>query len=73
MTNYAAEQTTITKAKASVNGATFASTTVALDGNAGGSLAIGMSVYSNSIADDAAVTTGGVARVGDDQHGSRPL
>ena len=56
LTNYAAEQTTITKAKASVNGATFASTTVALDGNAGGSLAIGMSVKSNSIADDAAVT-----------------
>ena len=61
MTNYAAEQTTITKAKASVNGATFASTTVALDGNAGGSLAIGMTVRSNSIAEDATVTITSVA------------
>ena len=40
LTNYAATQSTITKSSALVNGATFASTTVALDGNAGGTIDI---------------------------------
>jgi len=49
ITKYAAEQTTILKSSASVNGATFSSTTVTLDGNAGNDIAIGMVVRSNSI------------------------
>ena len=49
LTNYAAQQVTINKSSASVNGATFNSTTVVLDGNAGDDIAIGMVVRSNSI------------------------
>jgi hypothetical protein len=49
ITNYAAEQSNILKSSASVNGATFSSTTVTLDGNAGDDIAIGMVVRSNSI------------------------
>jgi len=56
LTNYAALQTTITKSSALVNGATFASTTVALDGNAGGTIAIGMTVRGTSIGIDKTVT-----------------
>ena len=48
-TNYAAEQSIIDKSSASVNGATFNSITVVLDGNAGDDIAIGMVVRSNSI------------------------
>ena len=61
LTNYAASQSTITKAKALVKGATFASTTVTLDGNAGGTLAIGMSVRSNNISAGETVTITAVA------------
>ena len=49
LTNYAAQQVTVLKSSASVNGATFNSTTVSLDGNAGDDIAIGMVVRSNSI------------------------
>ena len=56
LTNYAAAQSTITKSSAVVNGATFASTAVALDGNAGGTIAIGMSVRGTSIGIDKTVT-----------------
>ena len=44
------------KSSASVNGATFSSTTVVLDGNAGDDIAIGMVVRSNSIPQDRIVT-----------------
>jgi hypothetical protein len=56
LTNYAAQQSTINKSSASVNGATFNSTTVALDGNAGDDIAIGMVVRSNSISQGPRVT-----------------
>ena len=56
LTNYAASQSTITKSSALVNGATFASTSVALDGNAGGTIVIGMTVRGNSIGVDKTVT-----------------
>ena len=56
LTNYAAQQSTINKSSASVNGATFNSTTVALDGNAGNDIAIGMVVRSNSISQGTRVT-----------------
>ena len=56
ITNYAAEQATIQKSSASVNGATFSSTTVVLDGNAGDDIAIGMVVRSNSIPQGRIVT-----------------
>ena len=56
LTNYAAQQVTILKSSASVNGATFNSTTVVLDGNAGDDIAIGMVVRSNSISLNTAVT-----------------
>ena len=49
ITKYAAEQTTIIKSLASVNGATFSSTSVTLDGNTGDDIIIGMVVRSNSI------------------------
>jgi hypothetical protein len=61
LTNYAASQSTITKSSALVNGATFASTTVALDGNAGGTIAIGMTVRGTSIGIDETVTVTAVA------------
>ena len=48
LTNYAAEDSTIVRARASVNGATFASTTVTLDGNVG-TIALNMSLKGNSI------------------------
>ena len=56
LTNYAASQSTITKSSALVNGATFASTTVALDGNAGGTIIAGMTVRGTSIGIDETVT-----------------
>ena len=56
LTHYAAEQSTVTKASAVVNGATFASTAVTVDGNAGGTLAIGMIVKANSISLGTTVT-----------------
>jgi hypothetical protein len=56
ITNYAAEQSNILKSSASVNGATFSSTTVTLDGNAGDDIAIGMVVRSNSIPQGRIVT-----------------
>ena len=49
LTNYAAEQTTITKSSGLTNGATFNSTTVILDGNSGDEILVGMTVRSNSI------------------------
>ena len=49
LTEYAAQQVTVNKSSASVNGATFNSTTVVLDENAGNDIAIGMVVRSNSI------------------------
>lgn len=49
LTNYAAEQDTITKSKGLANGATFNSTTVILDGNSGDEILVGMTVRSNSI------------------------
>jgi hypothetical protein len=49
LTNYAAEQDTITKSSGLVNGATFNSTTVILDGNSGDEILVGMTVRSNSI------------------------
>jgi hypothetical protein len=49
LTNYAAEQNTITKSSGLVNGATFNSTTVILDGNSGDEILVGMTVRSNSI------------------------
>jgi hypothetical protein len=56
LTNYVASQSTITKSSALVNGATFASTSVALDGNAGGTIVSGMTVRGNSIGVDKTVT-----------------
>jgi len=56
LTNYAATQSTITKSSALVNGATFASTTVALDGNAGGTIIAGMTVRGTSIGINETVT-----------------
>ena len=56
LSNYAAQQATILKSSASVNGATFNSTTVKLDGNAGDDIALGMVVKSNSINKDTVVT-----------------
>ena len=56
ITKYAAEQNTILKSSASVNGATFSSTAVILDGNAGNDISIGMVVRSNSIAQGTKVT-----------------
>ena len=56
LTNYAASQSTITKSSALVNSATFASTTVALDGNAGGTIIAGMTVRGTSIGIDETVT-----------------
>ena len=56
LTNYAASQSTITKSSALVNSATFASTTVALDGNAGGTIVSGMTVRGTSIGIDETVT-----------------
>ena len=53
---YAAEDATIVKAKALVNGATSASTTLTLDGNAGSDIAIGMRLKGNSISADDTVT-----------------
>jgi len=55
-TNYAAQQATINKSSASVNGATFNSITVVLDGNAGNDIIIGMRVRSNSIPVNTIVT-----------------
>ena len=55
-TNYAAEQSIIKKSSASVNGATFNSTTVSLDGNVGEDITIGMVVRSNSIPVNTTVT-----------------
>ena len=55
-TFYAAEQSIINKSSASVNGATFNSTTVVLDGNVGDDIAIGMVVRSNSIPVNTTVT-----------------
>ena len=49
LTNYSAEQTTITKSSGLANGATFNSTTVILDGNSGDEILVGMTVRSNSI------------------------
>jgi hypothetical protein len=49
LTNYAAAQATITKSKGLVNGATFNSKTVILDGNSGDVILVGMTVRSNSI------------------------
>ena len=56
LTNYEAEQTTITKASADVVAATFSSTFVTLKGNAGSSIAIGMTVRANSIALNRVIT-----------------
>ena len=56
LTNYAASQSTITKSAALVNSATFASTTVALDGNTGGTIIAGMTVRGTSIGIDETVT-----------------
>ena len=56
ITKYAAEQTTILKSSASVNGATFSSTSVTLDGNTGDDIIIGMVVRSNSIPQGRIVT-----------------
>ena len=56
ITKYAAEQTTIIKSLASVNGATFSSTSVTLDGNTGDDIIIGMVVRSNSIPQGRIVT-----------------
>jgi hypothetical protein len=56
LSNSAASKTTILKSSASVNGETFNSTTVTLDGNAGNDIAIGMVVRSNSIAQGIKVT-----------------
>lgn len=61
VTNYAATQSTITKSSALVNGATFASKTVTLDGNAGGTIAIGMTVRGTSISLASTVTVTAVA------------
>jgi len=60
LTNYAAEDSTIVKVSASVNGATAASTTVTLDGN-NGTIAVGMRVRGNSISADDTVTVTAVA------------
>jgi hypothetical protein len=49
LTNYAAAQATITKSKGLVNGSTFNSKTVILDGNSGDVILAGMTVKSNSI------------------------
>jgi len=57
ITNYAAEQTTISKSSARVNGETFNSTAVVLDGNAGDEIVIGMVVRSNSISGKVTVTS----------------
>ena len=56
ISNSAASKNTILKSSASVNGETFNSTTVTLDGNAGNDIAIGMVVRSNSIAQGIKVT-----------------
>ena len=56
LTKYAAEDSTIDKSKASVNGDTFNSTTVAIDGNTGDTIVLGMSVKGNSISVGASVT-----------------
>ena len=60
LTNYTAEDSTIVKVSASVNGATAASTTIALDGN-NGTIAVGMRVRGNSISADDTVTVTAVA------------
>ena len=57
ITNYAAEQTTISKSSARVKGETFNSTAVVLDGNAGDDIVIGMVVRSNSISGKVTVTS----------------
>jgi hypothetical protein len=60
LTNYAAEDVTIVRASAAVNGATVASTTITLDSNSG-TIAIGMRLKSNSISAGATVTVSTVA------------
>ena len=49
LTDFEASQSTIIKSSAAVNGDTFASATVVLDENAGGTIEIGMSVRGTSI------------------------
>jgi hypothetical protein len=60
LTRYAAEDSTIVRASASVNGATIASTTITLDGNSG-TVAVGMIIKGNSIGVNASVRVTAVA------------
>ena len=60
LTNYAAEDSTILNAKASVNGATVDSKTITLDGNSE-TIAVGMRVRGNSISESDTVTVIAVA------------